>query len=276
MWGGDFSIRLPKSERPLKPSGIAISAIFLNEGRYLDEWIAFHRVVGVDHFFLYDNGSSDRGCEVLSGYIRRGFVTIIPWRTFAARLDIQKAAYAHCVVNFGSAFEWLAFVDIDEFVVPTAGNSLKEVLASFPKMAALYAPRVEFGHSDQSVSPDGLLMEIYTSRYAGDRLATQRKTIARPSMIRIPEIHKSVVDGDTIAPPETGPLRINHYFSKSSADFAAKLERGWRNGKPSKKIRLKHSRYTEINRQTCRDGLIGRFIPAVRSFLAEQTEPSKG
>jgi hypothetical protein len=38
---------------------IAICAIFKNEGPHLLEWLAFHNMTGVDHFVLYDNGSTD-------------------------------------------------------------------------------------------------------------------------------------------------------------------------------------------------------------------------
>ena len=44
---------------------IAICAIFKDEAPYLLEWLAFHKMIGVDLFFLYDNGSSDGGSELI-------------------------------------------------------------------------------------------------------------------------------------------------------------------------------------------------------------------
>ena len=43
----------------MPPIYLAICAIFRDEAPFLDEWIAFHRLMGVEHFFLYDNGSVD-------------------------------------------------------------------------------------------------------------------------------------------------------------------------------------------------------------------------
>ena len=40
-------------------SRLAIAAIFKHENDYLQEWIEFHRLVGFDHFFLYDNDGSE-------------------------------------------------------------------------------------------------------------------------------------------------------------------------------------------------------------------------
>jgi hypothetical protein len=42
---------------------IAICAIFKDEAPFLLEWLAFHRMIGVDLFVLYDNGSNDGGAD---------------------------------------------------------------------------------------------------------------------------------------------------------------------------------------------------------------------
>jgi len=34
---------------------LAVTAIYRWEADYLREWVAFHRLVGVERFFLYDN-----------------------------------------------------------------------------------------------------------------------------------------------------------------------------------------------------------------------------
>ena len=44
---------------------LAVCAIYRNEAPYLREWIEFHRLVGVERFFLYNNESTDdhMGCS---------------------------------------------------------------------------------------------------------------------------------------------------------------------------------------------------------------------
>ena len=54
------------------------------------EWIEFHRLVGVERFFLYDNGSTDDHREVLAPYVEEGIVTCTTgrarsWGTTVAR-----------------------------------------------------------------------------------------------------------------------------------------------------------------------------------------------
>ena len=40
-----------------KKYNVAVCAIFKNEAPYLKEWIEFNHLVGVEHFYLYNNNS---------------------------------------------------------------------------------------------------------------------------------------------------------------------------------------------------------------------------
>ena len=56
------------------PHYLAVCAIYRDEGSYMREWIEFHRLVGVERFFLYDNRSTDDHREVLAPYVESGIV----------------------------------------------------------------------------------------------------------------------------------------------------------------------------------------------------------
>jgi len=57
---------LPRIAPPEPAHFLSICTIFKNEARYLREWIEFHRLVGVDHFYLYENRSEDDFAPVLA------------------------------------------------------------------------------------------------------------------------------------------------------------------------------------------------------------------
>ena len=48
-------IKINSGER--KRYNVTICAIFKNEAPYLREWIEFNRVVGIEHFYLFNNNS---------------------------------------------------------------------------------------------------------------------------------------------------------------------------------------------------------------------------
>src|SRR5579863_9708088 len=98
---------------------IAICAIFKDEARDLLEWLAYHTMIGVDQFFLYDNGSSDGGSDLVrrSSFARHVMVTNWPDRPG------QLSAYNHFRVHHVASFTWVGFIDIDEFIMPLTGDS---------------------------------------------------------------------------------------------------------------------------------------------------------
>ena len=53
---------------------VGIAAIVKNEARYLLEWIAFHRVVGIHKLFIADNGGDDDTSELLERLDRAGYI----------------------------------------------------------------------------------------------------------------------------------------------------------------------------------------------------------
>src|SRR4051794_21967531 len=106
---------------------LAISAIYRWEADYLREWVAFHRLVGVERFFLYDNASEDAHLEALAPFIEDGSVTVHPWPVFPG----QPSANVHCLERHAEDARWIAFIDVDEFLFSPAGRPLPDVLRDF-------------------------------------------------------------------------------------------------------------------------------------------------
>lgn len=94
---------------------LAIVLIAKDEGDYLEEWLAFHKVMGIDHVFLYDNDSIDQTKEVVQPYIDCGFVTynLIPGE------KRQFDAYNHALKEYGQLCKYMAVIDADEFFYRT-------------------------------------------------------------------------------------------------------------------------------------------------------------
>src|SRR5438132_9854743 len=58
---------------------LSICAIYQDEAPYLREWVAFHRLIGVEHFFLYDHESTDTHRSELAPFVDDGIVLIHDW-----------------------------------------------------------------------------------------------------------------------------------------------------------------------------------------------------
>lgn len=101
---------------------IAVAAIFRDEARFLSEWIEYHKLQGVEHFYLYNHLSDDNFAEVLAAYVDAGEVELYDWNfnptSWEAWDKIQKSAYRHALKLAKKEAKWLAIIDIDEFIVP--------------------------------------------------------------------------------------------------------------------------------------------------------------
>ncbi len=101
---------------------LSICAIFQDDAAYLPEWIEFHKLQGVKHFFLYNNCSTDDYSAILKPYVKSKEVTLIDWPHKHNPADgmawngIQCGAYVDCLQNFGKQTDWIAFIDTDEFL----------------------------------------------------------------------------------------------------------------------------------------------------------------
>lgn len=120
-------------KQPEKKHFLSVCAIFKNEGRFLKEWLDYHLLAGVEHFYLYDNGSDDGGVAVLRPYIDKGLVTLIDW----AMPYGQMPAYNDCVEKYSAESNWIGFFDLDEFAVPLGTTDMKTVLRRYGKFPSL-------------------------------------------------------------------------------------------------------------------------------------------
>lgn len=93
---------------------IAICAIARLENKYIKEWVDYHLALGFSHIYIYDNNreGEERITTVLDiNNTYKNSVTLVPYHN----VDMwpQMQAYNDCWDRF--SFEWILFIDIDEF-----------------------------------------------------------------------------------------------------------------------------------------------------------------
>lgn len=130
---------LPSPLGPLPPDGgpphdyLSLAAIVRDEGPYLREWLSYHRLIGVERFYIYDNESRDDTRKLLEPWIERGLVIY----RYVAGNRMQMPAYSDAVYSARFTTQWLALLDADEFLVPLCGDDLRRFLRGFEKHPAL-------------------------------------------------------------------------------------------------------------------------------------------
>jgi hypothetical protein len=57
---------------------------------YLHEWIEFHRLVGVERFFLYNNGDREAQRELMEPYVEEGIVVLHDWPGVGVQFEAME------------------------------------------------------------------------------------------------------------------------------------------------------------------------------------------
>lgn len=217
---------------------LAVCAIVKDEAPYLREWIEFHRLQGVEHFYLIDNDSSDETPEILAAYEEIGIAT---WsRLPGARA--QMPAYMMALVRYGLSTSWMAFIDADEFLFVPDGEPLPSVLDDYAAYGGVVVNWHMYGTSGHEQWAPGLVTERFTRRAADEYPPNVHvKSIVRPRRVLAtlpPDPHSFLykppyhavnsrgqrVDGPFNDPPSWSVFRINHYWSKSVEEAERKAD----------------------------------------------------
>lgn len=209
---------------------VAACLFFQNEAPYLKEWIEYHRTIGVEHFYLFNNESTDDYVQVLAPYIKQGIVELKNIHGFSSnfkeQLDHQYTAYREALRVAKGKVKWLAFIDADEFILPIQENHLMDVLKDFEEYGGVYANWLMFGTSGHKTIPSGQLM-IEALTFGMLEVETLGKSIVRPERVSYcsdvhrffyhpPYVHVNTNHEtfDWLCPKVSDRLVINHYYTR--------------------------------------------------------------
>ena len=166
-------------DKNLFPYDLAIVSMMKNAAPYIEEWLEYHLLAGVNHFFIYDNDSEDNFAEVLKPYVDAGLVTYI----FYPGQRVMMSAFNEAIERYEFLCRYIAFVDDDEFIFPKSNRSIAEVtdeiLSGVKNAGGLELSWIFFGSSGHKTADytRGVL-ERFTHRTAKD--TTSIKSILNP------------------------------------------------------------------------------------------------
>ncbi|MGB3560397.1 MAG: glycosyltransferase family 92 protein [Geitlerinemataceae cyanobacterium] len=228
----------------IKKANIAVCATVKNEAPYLLEWIAYHRVIGVDHFLIYNNDSTDRTTEILNSLAEAGILTHKKWESKAG-INNQLTIYREALHWLQANCEYVVFLDADEFIVPNQHEDLKSFLLDYNNVSAIAINWKVFGSSGQKEKTNKLVIERFTKCANIERSQNfSFKTIAQVKLIQdFKNVHQVILNPNSIyVYPDRTPvslpgvarklnsdhsvIQINHYFTKSKAEWDLKRGRG--------------------------------------------------
>lgn len=267
--------------RDVFPHQLSITAILKNEANYVQEWIEFHKLVGVTKFYLFDNESEDDLEDKLKPYILEGTVELHKICGHGKQLE----AYEEAIAMAKNETRWLAILDLDEFLLPLGNESVLDILNEKKRSAMLIGWMI-YGSNGFVKRPKGLVLENYR-KHATDELLANYKIIINPrKAIRVVNPHFVQVFGATtdetgkriwaypyLTEPQALPapkkrVRINHYYSKSLEEFQMKSQRGFADNNRKVKINPRGmSDFKNHDQNVEEDDAVNVYLPKLRMAM---------
>lgn len=242
---------------------VSIGAIFRGEARYIIEWIEYHALIGVGHFYLASNecgAEAEASRALLRPYVQRGLVSLLP-EFECRRRGFQNAAYGALLRRARGRTDWLALLDVDEFVhLQQANGTIEDALRGLEDFDAVALLWRLFGTSGHQRAPEGSVLHNYVLRAstsaAKDSRARSFKSMLRPEACAQMATHmcarfacqaagappskrcgctastdgKQCVGAELLGKKKGRPpfakLWLHHYRTKSGQDWEAKKARG--------------------------------------------------
>lgn len=246
---------------------ISVCCIIKDENSYLKEWMEYYLKTGVEHFFIYDNESSEPVIHTLKrlGLAKYATVTVIKG------ISQQQNAYDHCLWHYGYKSRWMAFVDMDEFIVPkaTKGN-LPLFLKDFEGYGGLGINWLVFGSGGVKEKSNRPQIETFTWRSDENFSANKHiKSIVQPRFVkRSMDPHAFIYRKghfcvnekfnritNAFSPLTVKKIQINHYYCRSLEEYEEKLKRG-RADNDTIKRKLEDFDYYDTRSNTIKDTTI--------------------
>lgn len=276
----------------------AVFACMRNEGPFLLEWVAYHRVIGFDEVLVATNDCTDGSDHLLDALAAGGAVIHLPHVPPAGSTP-QDSGMRRAMTHLREAPpDWLLHIDADEFLNLRPGAALPDLLALGAQAHVIALPWRAFGDSGHDRWP-GATLPHFTRCEAGPSPETTKfKSLFRPDAFAHAHDHMPV--GPRIAAPrvvaangaplDAGPLLsarhhsryrpldislapglavINHYAIRSTDAYRLRAQRGDGQGKDAGEKYRRGGRWHRIaNRNEAEDDSILRHWPATRTELA--------
>lgn len=235
LWYSTFGRLTADTVRPpalSEAKGVAMCLRFRDEARFLREWIEYHLSAGASKLFLYNNSSSDDFAGVIAPYQKDGSVECIDW----PRTPASPHAEEDCIRRAVGRFEWVGFLDTDEFVVVKDLRSIGEFLSEFRSYPAVALHWHMFGSNGHLARPSEPVIAAYTRRAPHPNCHV--KCFVRPECAaQCRNSHSwyfrgarcagtetgGTVYGSLSIPPTAERAWVNHYYSKSKEDYIGRM-----------------------------------------------------
>lgn len=280
-----------------------------DEGPFILEWLAYHRLIGINDFIVFTNNCTDGTDRLLDRLDELGYLRHLPNPSMMFDHGRHHWAVLQYINHMGRLrrSDWVLSFDVDEFLcINTGDGTLDALFAALPEAEVISINQLAFGSAGEREFDERLMIDRFrrcqpltakdegrsarrglktlTSRRAGwARLSNHspRFDVERAETVRW--VNAAGADVPLEGRTEEiktldGPLvsndlaQLNHYALRSADSFLAQSARGNANH-PDKAASMTYWRRYDVNH--VEDHAITRWIPRVQAEIARLCEDAE-
>lgn len=213
---------------------LTIGAVFRTENSWLEEWIRYHIAVGVEHFILYnDDDDTHVSDRILKPYVEQGIVENVHMNRGNNPFN-HAGRYRSMLDSMTGSTRWLAFIDLDEFILPSHCDDLRQLLQEYEDYNGLAINWSIYGTSGYIKRPQTQINHLLYRSETHWEPNKFVKSIVKPETVVRDNgdyVHYfPTTGGETVNESyenvtwitheiSTEKVRINHYVVRSYQDF---------------------------------------------------------
>lgn len=231
------------------------------ENKYIREFVEYYKYLGFTKICLYDNnreGEEDFR-DVIGDYINNGFVILKDKRNIKEPCQLQS--YNECYNEYKNDYNWIAFFDIDEFLIINKNIKINDYLSNeiFDDYDMIHVNWFNFGDGGNAYYEDKPLFERIKKPIDINSKTNYNfpdnfhiKSIVRGKinkrMIFNSTPHTPYIEGkccnatglecngnSPFNPYDYRNAALIHFTTKTAEEFANKVNRGFCDGNQTKK-----------------------------------------
>lgn len=216
---------------------VAICTIIKDEHQYLKEWINYHLSIGINEIFLYEDYNSKSHECITNNYKQ---VHLISFEQIENEITYnvnnkQIKVYDYFMKKMKNKIDWIAFIDVDEFIMFENGYDLQKLLNEYKYNNGVFLFYKIYNANGIIDNPHSPLLTTYTkeSNYINYNQRGYFKSLINNkknnTFISPHEIScgRTTNNMDNPKFPSFKKAWINHYFTRSWEEWCDRfLKRG--------------------------------------------------
>ncbi|KAM0945180.1 putative Glycosyltransferase family 92, nucleotide-diphospho-sugar transferase [Dioscorea sansibarensis] len=223
----------PAAQNKTRPLVCACTMV-RDAAKFLGEWVTYHSAIGVDRFIIYDNGSEDDLGSAINRLVLEGHdvsTVLWPWA------KTQEAGFSHCAAAHRDSCEWMAFIDVDEFLFSPAWarsvqpnrTMVRSILPAEPESDRVGQVSVscrDFGPSGMKEHPRKGVTQGYTCRARAEERHKSVVLLRAVTRSLVNHVHHfGLGEGWRSESVRSKRVVVNHYKFQAWPEFRTKFRR---------------------------------------------------